>query len=245
LSSEGGNALYACDLPDELIWTRDRQKQYLSIPPIQVTTYDLATGLPRDTDVKNLPTAKTCTSITYDLPLNERLDSVSSAAQETRSPSPGTHTWDNCEAIRRLTVYDDNGKLTRWAVTTPLAVRGFIAIDEAKESQNEQNTFLAGIALGLVGALVVEALSLIVLLLQSLGSRRRKNQRRDSESKRPAADVPASDAQVYRTTPYTASLEPLHPYSVGVLWESYLEGTLDKSSTQGDVSRMRVRRKDV
>jgi hypothetical protein len=157
-----------CEISDAALWVRDRQRHYLSFPQLYFVRWGIA-DIP-DADSRRrreffdgLPEPGDCVEISYSDGRHERIEEADTrqAVEATGEQGfPGSRVWRTCERFGTLGS-DFRGK-DAWLTWKGFGLSRLIVTDIVAEGTNERNLFVGGVALGLVGALLVEALGSII-----------------------------------------------------------------------------------
>jgi hypothetical protein len=184
-----------CDLPDSLLWTRSRQKNYFTLPRISIMTWEIKKRPPgwnTPQDMTKVISAKTCTRAGYTPDPFEKLETVDSRMTSESAGYNGEREWHTCKGEAGFFGGGGDDGITAWTAFTPVGLFGFVAIGEGAESEHERNLFLAGIFLGVAAALAVESIAVTLELAENravfLASRRTRSE--------PTSQPTASSSQV-------------------------------------------------
>lgn len=255
------NNRVTCDIDPNLLWAHDRHKHFLDAPMMQILSSKRLKVRPNEVVVDDDSGRVTaCPSVVYLSGARERVDTVTPASD---SNLDGAQTWSSCEDEGGIAPgYELKGSQRTWirdvAFSYSIRTRGTVdltIIDVVQEGQNERNLLLAGLALGVAGAFLVEAVGVALPLVERLlinstlltirWTRRRLrnegfNPRREMRNNRVAAgdddcdstqDCPPAGAQ-RRPDPTLAAPRPLarSKFAAGERWAAWKRQLADRRS---------------
>ncbi|MEV6300528.1 hypothetical protein AB0M02_14065 [Actinoplanes sp. NPDC051861] len=152
-----------CEVDPSLLWLRDRHKHYLSVPVMETDIWERKPIGAIDTPLSQKDPS--CPSLSYVIGGHERVDSSTPVHDKTTG---GQVDWTSCEAGYGGGPADAIESVESASSTGARRPVYSTVIDLSQESENERNLLAGGIFLGIAGALVVEAVGVILLLAERL-----------------------------------------------------------------------------
>jgi hypothetical protein len=165
-----------CFPTDKLLWSGSRQTRYLRVPQLLIArsaTLELRAGQSFD-DVsvselflKGLPKSHDCVTVSYRLGRQEAVEANSAWVTEQQDKqSPYLRSWKSCAAATSSFQGDSGIQISatkevwwRWATG---GLDRLVVTDLGQEGTVQRDVFLGGLALGLVGALIVEMVGVLL-----------------------------------------------------------------------------------